>query len=50
MIHGNMPRKVVEQKGLDTKLCDLLDELFPIQVNLYYNYGYYRKKWWNHCR
>ena len=36
LIHGHMPRKIVEQKGWDTKLCDLLDECFPIQLNMYH--------------
>ncbi len=35
LINGYMPRKVVEEKGYDTKLVDLLDKHFPLQLSMY---------------
>lgn len=35
VIHGFMPRKLLEEKQMSLDLINLLDSLFPIQLNLY---------------
>ena len=35
LIHGNLPKKEVEKRGLSTDVIDKLDELFPIQLNMW---------------
>ena len=35
LIHGNLPRKEVIKRGLPTDMIDMLDELFPIQLNFW---------------
>lgn len=35
LIHGFMPRKVVEAKGWSTEILDAFDKYFPIQLNMY---------------
>lgn len=37
LLHGFMPRKLVEAKGFSTEVVDALEELFPIQTNFFYN-------------
>jgi|SRR3569833_2778378 len=35
LIHGNLPRHEVIKRRLSTDLVDKLDELFPIQLNMW---------------
>lgn len=35
LVHGFMPRDVVMYKGFDTKVIDLLNQKFPLTLNLY---------------
>jgi len=35
VIHGNLPRQEVLRRHLPTDLVDKLDELFPIQLNMW---------------
>lgn len=37
VIHGFMPRKVLEEKGFSTAIVDTLDECFPVQLNMFMN-------------
>lgn len=43
LIHGHMPRIQVIRKGYDTKLCDLLDGAFPVQL-IMFNEGTLREE------
>lgn len=35
LIHGFMPRREVLERGYSTELLDRLDELYPIQLNMW---------------
>jgi hypothetical protein len=35
LIHGFLPRKIVEEKNIPTDVVDTLEALFPVQLNMF---------------